>query len=180
MTHDTKSNRKNESKEWISNALLDLMTVQTYQEITVTELSKRADLSRRTFYRHFDTVDDVLSYIIEQVAAEYLEMRNDVTKHARDFCLITVAHFSFWEERKDFLLLLHKNDMYHFLMDELYKCVYSRLEANTQNSDLERYVYSFSTGGISYMLEKWLLDGATKTPEEMGEVAKEILGYMKL
>ena len=53
--------QKEVSRGRIVAALLDLMGDGTaYRDISVTLLAGRAGLSRRTFYRHFTSVDAVL------------------------------------------------------------------------------------------------------------------------
>ena len=42
-----------QSKQWILEALLKLMEEKDYEKITIKELTARADLDRKTFYRNF-------------------------------------------------------------------------------------------------------------------------------
>lgn len=41
------------SREWLTNALLELMKDKPFHEISISEIAEKADLSRRTFYRFF-------------------------------------------------------------------------------------------------------------------------------
>ena len=53
-----------QSQRWIIQALLNLMEKMEYDKITVTEICRNADLDRRTFYRNFDSKNDVLEAYI--------------------------------------------------------------------------------------------------------------------
>lgn len=49
-----------QSKQWILEALLKLMEEKNYEKITIKELTARADLDRKTFYRNFRSKEEVL------------------------------------------------------------------------------------------------------------------------
>lgn len=71
-----------QSKEKISKALLSIMEQYDFQEITITQISQEARLSRKTFYRLFSTKTDVLNYYFEYlnrfliISLEVLKCRN--------------------------------------------------------------------------------------------------------
>ena len=46
----------------IADALLSLMREKPYAKISVSELCKRAQVSRQTFYTLFESKDNVISY----------------------------------------------------------------------------------------------------------------------
>ncbi|MGL6299693.1 TetR/AcrR family transcriptional regulator [Streptococcus iniae] len=51
------------SRQELIQALLRLMKNNNYQLITVSEISDEAQLSRRTFYRIYDSKNDILEDI---------------------------------------------------------------------------------------------------------------------
>lgn len=59
-----------QSKQKLGEALLTVMEVYDYREITITQVAQEAGLSRKTFYRLFSDKDSVLSYIFESLFAE--------------------------------------------------------------------------------------------------------------
>lgn len=44
-----------QSRTWLMDALAALMEEKKFEEITVVEICRRADLSRRTFYRNYSS-----------------------------------------------------------------------------------------------------------------------------
>ena len=48
------------SRRWITKALLELMMDKPYQKISITEIAEEADVVRRTFYRNFESKEDVI------------------------------------------------------------------------------------------------------------------------
>ena len=54
--------QKESSRRWLVESLLDIMDEKNHTKITISEVTEHAQLTRRTFYRHFDSIDDVLVY----------------------------------------------------------------------------------------------------------------------
>ncbi len=46
----------------ISDAFLELIRERAYEDISVTDLCRRADVVRKTFYNNFRSKDDVVHY----------------------------------------------------------------------------------------------------------------------
>lgn len=44
-----------QSKQWLCDALINLMTKENFQDISITEIAQTAELSRKTFYHSFKT-----------------------------------------------------------------------------------------------------------------------------
>lgn len=55
------------TRQNIKNAVLELMSEKTISSITITDISKRAMINRKTFYRHYNSVDDVVMEIEEDI-----------------------------------------------------------------------------------------------------------------
>ena len=66
--------RVKRTKKMFKDALKELMLVHDdYMEITVKELCEKAELNRRTFYLHYEYIDDVLVEIQEDFSLEFYE-----------------------------------------------------------------------------------------------------------
>ena len=50
-----------DSQDYLATALLQLLTTKELADLTVTQVVKRAGVSRMAFYRNFNTLDDVLT-----------------------------------------------------------------------------------------------------------------------
>ena len=61
------------SKNLLSKGLLSLLEEKPFRDITVKELCVRSDIARRTFYRHFHTVEDVMDYVLSHIITRFRE-----------------------------------------------------------------------------------------------------------
>ena len=58
------------TKRNIRAAFVALIQERDLNDITVTELSRRADVDRKTFYAHYDTVPDVYRELLAEISGE--------------------------------------------------------------------------------------------------------------
>lgn len=61
------------TKARIKTAFFELMQNKNVQKITVSEVVRKADISRATFYLHYSDIFDLLGQIEEDIIAQVLE-----------------------------------------------------------------------------------------------------------
>ncbi|MSD84042.1 TetR family transcriptional regulator [Lactobacillus curvatus] len=71
-----------------------LICEKDYRKITVTELAKLAQINKKTFYRYYPTLDDLLSEMQTQYTKAYLEKIKDF-QYPRDLGQSIEAFFTF-------------------------------------------------------------------------------------
>lgn len=175
--------QREQSGRMIEEALFELMKEKCYSGITVSEIVKRADVSRRTFYRIYREKDEILRGFLDRLCREYrgrvpaLECY-DVSRIARDF-------FEFWYQYREILLLMHKSGMDEMLYYEIscasMEVVSGRIdEKECENDDGIWYFAQYSAGGFILLLQRWIQSGMHETPEEYAEnVGKALLEFIK-
>lgn len=57
--------RVKRTKEAILGAVLSLITEKDYRKISISEVARRADIDRKTFYLHYTGVEQVLTEFSE-------------------------------------------------------------------------------------------------------------------
>lgn len=81
------------SRRLICDALLELLEEKPLEKITVTDIAKRADVNRGTFYRHYDSVNDVISELqdalIEQMDQYFASL--DAPLDADNIMIVTAG-----------------------------------------------------------------------------------------
>ncbi len=56
--------RVRRTRQWIGDALVALLQEKPFAEISITDLTRRADIARVTFYQHFDSKESVLLALV--------------------------------------------------------------------------------------------------------------------
>ncbi|MDD6482476.1 MAG: TetR/AcrR family transcriptional regulator [Lachnospiraceae bacterium] len=149
-----------QSKQKIMEALLSVMEQYDYKEITITQISQEAELSRKTFYRLFPDKEAVLKLYFEGLFTECLTQIKAQDIH--HYWEVVQMYFDFWESKKDILLLFKKNALLPFLFECVYEhssdvfaYVRSTETVNTFSRQLP-YLLAYAVGGMHSMLLKWV------------------------
>ena len=158
------------SKKEITDALFALMQKHPYDEITVKQIILEAKLARKTFYRNFESKDDVLRSHIKGILFDYFEIVNNAVSDP------LTAIFSFADKYRDMLVLLDKNSMLHIPLQCLneygpYMHQNQRPETNPFYKLFEGldygYLMALNMGGIWNVISMWIHRGMTDTPEQV-------------
>ncbi len=151
------------SKEKLAKALLTVMEQYDFREITVTQLSQEAGLSRRTFYRLFQSKEELLNFFFEGLYRECLmQIRARELRHYWD---VVQCYFDFCEERRELLSLLKRNNLLAALFEGSYQYSFQVFayvrskETAAAYSSLLPYLLAYSVGGMYSMLLKWVESG---------------------
>lgn len=179
MPDKNKGNLKSsQSKLWMEEALLKLMQTEKYREITIKEITDHAGLTRRTFYRNYNSKDDILLGCFNRIWGEYRELIAGQV----DLSLPSIARVFFTQMRKhaDFLALISRHQLFQLFLaqvDTLLPPAFDELKGKAMPFSQEsvRYALTFSAGGFLHILIRWLDDGAQKTPEEMAGVMEDFI-----
>ena len=181
MTGQKRENpQKTLSKERLAQALSDLMREKPYHQITITEITERAQLSRRTFYRHYTVVADILDYIMHKLCDRYIALLLEQESYM--FRTMAFVYFTFWETHKEFLLILEKNELM-FLLLQKYNQYFPEIRAKVRGdggkSAILEYAFYFNAGGFWNLHLKLLKEGAVLSLLEMAKLAEDILKHLQ-
>ena len=66
MYHIKHDKRAESSAELICTAVLELLETNPLGEITISDVQRRSTVSRSTFYRNFDSLEDVLALLCDR------------------------------------------------------------------------------------------------------------------
>lgn len=163
------------SKQWIVDALIELMKEKPYSEITIKEISEKADLVRQTVYRNFKTKDAIIDHYIHILYEEFIGII--YSKESVSLFELLVIYFNFWLEKKEFVKILVQNDIFSMLLESHIKYLnYLGTDKKFDNlifydgGETSNYLNHFSVGGLWYLLKRWIEDDMKKSPEEMTDI----------
>lgn len=78
----------------IYDAFEQLICEKDYQKITVTELARRAQVNKKTFYRYYPTLDDLLIELQARYSQAYLKEISDL-QYPRDLAKSVATFFTY-------------------------------------------------------------------------------------
>lgn len=91
------------SKSALSQALLALLMEKDFDDISISDITKKAGLSRQTFYTNFDKREDILNYLLNSLFSKYARALKSSKATPGSFI---IDYLIFWDGNKDFISLL--------------------------------------------------------------------------
>lgn len=169
------------SEERIIEALIDLMQVKPLNRISISEITENAELTRRTFYRHFETKEQVLDAYFERLLASFCEEINAVGQDLELRHSVRILfHLCF--QNKEFFLALARSGMQGYMLRKwnevlphvhaLYADTLKRFPKTSSETALA-YLLTFNSGGVYNIVMKWIEDGMTLSPDELADLVME-------
>jgi AcrR family transcriptional regulator len=150
-------------KQYITESLLILMKSRPYEKITIAQITEKAGVNRSSYYRHFETKEDIIRFYLMSIMQEYMEKYR---KNGNpDFSSYILQMFQTFYEHRDDLLLIHKNGLTYLLLDVLNTCF--RFDDITSSTRDRQYEAAYHIGGIYNDMRLWMNHKMTETPEEM-------------
>lgn len=174
--------KRNRTRQRLTDALAELCEEKPYYDITIEDICHKADLYRSTFYRYFETKDDML----REIERVYVEDTRFLTKS-----LENIHYDSSKEDMEQFkkeltadmeyhranaklcrMLLAPEGDLYFRkrMVESIGDAVGKNLKkyGNPASNPDYRYFVNFFAAGVIDTIYVWL-EKDDKSPEEMAD-----------
>jgi AcrR family transcriptional regulator len=164
-----------QSQRWIIQALLQLMENIVYDRISVSEICRKADLDRRTFYRNFNSKNDVLEQYINLLSEEYLKRYAEIDSSSR-YCAAKFF-FEFWNQNLCFIKNIDSCGLSDFVFKRFEKFAKEHRELLIGEHLLElpiEYVFAYRIGGFWNVLLTRVSNDIMLSPDEIASILSQI------
>ncbi len=159
--------RRRASVEALEKAFVDLIQKRELDEITVSDICKKAGLNRTTFYANFDGIHSIADSIRDKleddmknvVYADEIQNGYNSNDYLKLFRYIKDNQVFF----KTYFRLGYDNEYKIFTYD-------SRLASSHFNNKFIDYHMEFFRAGLNKIIKMWLDDGCKESPEDMMEI----------
>lgn len=151
------------SRKLIIQAFIELMQEKELEKITVTDIVKRADINRGTFYAHYQDTSAVIEQIGDDIIAKLIEFLDEFQyeNFFRNPLPLLVKISSYLEEDLEFYRILINSSGAEKFLTKLKKIfvIYMELNSNVPESikkSSEFYIRTnFFAGGIISLYQLW-------------------------
>ncbi len=152
-------------KNRLLSSLIELAVIKKLSKVTITELVNKSGVARVSFYRNFESVDEIIEYGIEQMYMRYQE-GNPSKMDGFNNKQLFIYTFQFYKEYMDLILAFNSNNLSVSLLDVITNCFIDSYGDMSVNS-IHKYELYFYSGALYNMIICWLQNGAKESPEEM-------------
>lgn len=147
--------RKDNTKDMITEVAIELIKEKGYNNISVADICKQANITKPTFYYHFGSKDDILSFISFEVKPNYSLLK------------IMATLENPWQK----IWVLAKNSLEQFQLTYGKEVIKTALSLNIANN---RNCFTLVTGGLEDLtmplIEQCLASGIMRFKADPSEI----------
>jgi len=175
--------RVKRTRRLLRDALVSLILKKDFASITIREITERAEVAYITFYRHYESLDQLLMEVLDEGLTELMIHIETLAKQSDTSALETEGRliFEYIEQKADLFRILLKSQS----VTRIRKKVVSNISAIFQKScvPLERLgnqvTINMASNHIATsllsLIEWWLENNMKPSPIEMGKVYKSLI-----
>lgn len=153
-------------KKQITSALIELLKEKELHDISISEIAAAAEVSRISFYRNYQTKEDILRGYINNIFKEWTVIYSE--DKAFTFGEQISAMFAHLNNYREFYSLLNDRGLIYLLNET----VNDFFTLNQEHSNIEAYGLAFMSYGVFGMIKEWISRGMQESAEDMAVLLK--------
>jgi len=165
------------TRESIFTALMILMEQKKFNEISITEVAKKAGVSRMAFYRNYNIMEDIISSHLDEFFKDYSEqvLSGEKTNNYQGVC----TYFSYFRKQEKLITNLNNSKLTYLILEKCTGFFQSLLKdvvcEKLYSIEKERYTIEFLSGGIYKILIEWAKSGMKESDENMAKILYDLI-----
>lgn len=178
--------RISKSTKALKNALITLMEKKDFKKISITDIVQLADLNRGTFYKHYETKEELLNELIDDVMEDLVQSYREPYLHTDSFTIAelttsTVKIFEHVESFGNFYTIIVNSNVLPGFQNRICNVLKQLAQSDlvVEMSPNERInaelLSSYNAYAIFGLIVEWVRGGFKYTPTYMAEQLIEIL-----
>lgn len=170
----TKNNRRTVmTKRILKETLLELMQKKKISKITIKEICELSDMSRSTFYLHYQDQFQLLDEIEQDILHDTFEKLKylDSAPNTRDSIETFLKYVK--DNSETFGVIFCQVENVNFqqkMMESVQSYVKSTLSDLQINSYTEKYLYTFIMNGSLNVIRTWIINGFDCSEEMIANI----------
>ena len=146
----------------ITHSLIELMNKTPIASISICAIIDNAEVSRNSFYSHFQDKDDILRYYISSETEQWLS-ESDINylnvSSPQEYIIFLLNHLYKYRNVTDLLIRDNKMSILEEEFDKRFNTILSNVT--------DPWHIAFTIGGFYKLFCYWAKTGYAKTPEEI-------------
>ncbi len=175
--------RVRRTRRLLREAMVSLIMEKDYGSITIREITDHAEVAYITFFRHFESLDELLMEVLDEGLAELRGHIETLAKQSEASALETEGRliFEYVKQQADFFRILLKSQSVARIRKKIVQTIAVIFQQSCaplarSNSQVTINILSnhIATSLLS-LIEWWLENNMKPSPIEMGRVYKSLI-----
>lgn len=177
-----KDRRPAKTKKAIRLALFELLDKKDLKRITITELTKTADISRKTFYIHYSKIEEILYEFEEELVEAFVEGTKTLrfTNNKKFFFDLFYNLDKYFNDDLEYYKKLAKSSFATTFSDKIGNAIYKKLQVilapilNFEGEELD-YACLIISCSVYKVFIKWLRTDSQLNILETSDFVSKVL-----
>lgn len=163
----------------IKTTFRDMICEMDYEDITIKELTKRAMINRKTFYLHYNCLDDLLTELQDEVVRNFTEQQISYSS-MEDIRKIIRVYFEFVTSMPTLYERLICSGSYQHIGEQINARIMAyRSQTNkgsfSENDAIDNIVFAYFSANSPLIYRQWVKDGKKLSVEELTQTATKLI-----
>lgn len=135
-------------RKQILKTLLEMMRVENFDSITISNLTEKAEVGRASFYRNYQTKEDVLRQEAERLNNELNDIRRN--DDPTDYRLKLLRTLDFYKANSDFYMTIYNAGHTQIIQDSI-------VDSKSLSDEMSAPV-AYVISAFSYLIYGWIIE----------------------
>ena len=159
-------------KDCITTAFIELMKVHDYNTITITDITRKAGVSRMAYYRNYSSKEDILNKYMDEVGISIHEKISKMSTRDEIYNYY-VALFEQLGAYRDLGVTIYRAHLGELILSNINK--YMALTFQPENDTVaSRYRHLYLAGAFYNVFIEWLKSGMRDDIAELARLCCEM------
>ena len=166
--------RQTTTKSDIKEAFIQLLATRNLEDITISQLTKKAGVNRSTFYLHYLDKQDFLEQLKEETITTVRMILRKETSYPKE---ALEAILSYFQENSAFFAEIAKNPSFRFA-DNIRSFILGMIESTPRSRPVivaayqmpERYDITMYVSGLTGLIVDWIINGTQESPQQLTKI----------
>lgn len=181
-----------QTKRALAEALKKTVEEKPIEKITVSDIVEKCNVTRQTFYYHFENIYSLIIWIYKTELSSALAAKNSNTTWQEN----SLHVFKQLKENKKFFMATYnsfwKRDIMNLLFSEIYKEMFSLVESSANMEKIseseKRFIANFYKYAFAGVYFDWIEEGMVENPDDIvsridmlitGDIARAVETFAK-
>ena len=168
------------TKNMFADALKRALEKKPLSKISVSEIVSDCGVNRKTFYYHFENINDLLKWIINQEAIEIVKEMEAIADYEKSILFI-IDYIDKNEEIIKNVYSMEKSELRQFFYSDFIEIMATIIENAIQDlqvsipQDFKDFLIKFHTDALCGLLHEWIMDKSIRNKEKTVQYIQLIL-----
>jgi AcrR family transcriptional regulator len=175
--------RVRRTRRMLRDALVSLILEKDYASISIKEITERAEVAYVTFFRHFESLDQLLMEVLDEGLTELMSRIETLVKQSETSALETEGRliFEYIGQKADLFRILFKSQSVARVRKKVVRNIAVIFQKDCAplgrlgNQITINITSNHISTSLLSLIEWWLENGMNPPPVEMGKVYKSLI-----